>query len=569
MSEGVRLPESKRILFEKYLAQKTRKVSSEPEPIPRRPPNVPIPLSFWQQLLWLHSQMVSDRPVYNEPITIHRTGPLDVGILEKTLAEIFRRHEAWRTTFAVVDGQPIQVIQPPPLIMLPVTDLRSLPECEREAEARRLAAQDARIPIDLEKGPLLRFRLVRLSDLDHRLFVILHHFVFDGWSIYQVFLRELITLYESFATGQPSPLPELPVQYADYAYWQRQTAQARLFSDQIAYWRQQLHDLPVLELPGDRPRPAVESHRGAMHPVALPANLSAALRDFSQQHGVTFFMTLLAGFVTMLHRYTGQEDMVMGTVTAGRNRPELESMLGLFLNPLVLRMNLGGNPSFSELLLRVRDVTLTALTYSDVPFQHVVEQLQPERDPSYNPLFQAMIAREPPIAGLRPGWNMTQADTDNGGSKMDLYLDLDDRPTGVIGRLTYNTDIFDRPTITRLLQHWQTILEGALADRHRRLSQIPILTDVERGQVSAFCRTIPPAEGFVRFTKDDTRQSIPSRFEKITAKYGNRTAIQVADRHWTYNELHQFSNRIGATLIRHLGTDQQRVAHIFSVTGLR
>jgi amino acid adenylation domain-containing protein len=563
MSEAVLLPDAKRILFEKYLAQKVRKVSSEPEPIPRRPPNTPIPLSFWQQLLWLHSQMVSDVPVYNEPITVHRTGPLDVGILEKTLTEIFRRHEAWRTTFVVVDGQPVQVIQPPPAITLPVTDLTGVPESQREAEARRLAAQDARIPIDLEKGPLLRFRLVRLSDLEHRLFVILHHFVFDGWSIYQVFLRELITLYESFANGQPSPLPELPVQYGDYAYWQRQTAHPEQFSDQIAYWRQQLSDLPVLELPGDRARPAVESHRGAMHPVTLPANLSAALRDFSQQHGVTFFMTLLAGFVTMLHRYTGQEDMVMGTVTAGRNRPELEKMLGLFLNPLVLRMNLAGNPSFSELLLRVRDVTLTALTHSDVPFHYLVEQLQPKRDPSYNPLFQAMIAREPPITGLRPGWNMTQAETDNGGSKMDLYLDLDDRPTGVIGRLTYNTDIFDRPTITRLLQHWQTILEGAVADRHRRLSQIPILTDAERRQVSALCRTIPPAEGFVRFTKEDTRQSVPSRFEKIAAQYGNRTAIQVADRHWTYNELHQFSNRIAAMLIRNLGTDQQRVALFF------
>src|SRR5262245_26149461 len=563
MSEAVLLPEAKRILFEKYLAQKAHRISAEPEPIPQRPPNAPIPLSFWQQLLWLHSQMVSDVPVYNEPISVHRTGPLDVGILEKTLTEIFRRHEAWRTTFVVVDGQPVQLIQPPPAITLPVMDLRSVPQSQREAEARRLAAQDARIPIDLEKGPLLRFRLVRLSDLEHRLFVILHHFVFDGWSIYQVFLRELITLYESFANGQPSPLPELPVQYGDFAYWQQQTVQPGQFSDQIAYWRQQLRDLPVLELPGDRPRPTVESHRGAMHPVALPANLSAALRDFSQQQGVTFFMTLLAGFVTMLHRYTGQEDMVIGTVTAGRSRPELEKMLGLFLNPLVLRMNLAGNPSFSELLLRLRDVTLTALTHSEVPFQYVVEQLQPKRDPSYNPLFQAMIAREPPMTGLRPGWNMTQADTDNGGSKMDLYLDLDDRPTGVIGGLTYNTDIFDEPTITRLLQHWQTILEGAVADRHRRLSQIPILTDAERRQVSTFCRTIPPAEGFIRFTKDDTRQSIPSRFEKITAKYGNRTAIKIADRHWTYNELYQFSNRIAATLIRQLGTDQQRVALFF------
>src|SRR5689334_21827452 len=269
MSQTVLLPDdARRILFEKYLAQKARKVSAKPEPIPHRPPNIPAPLSFWQQLLWLHSQMVSEVPVYNEPITVHRTGPLDVGILEKSLTEIFRRHEAWRTTFVVVDGQPVQLIQPPPAITLPVTDLTRVPESQREAEARRLAAHDARIPIDLGKGPLLRFRLVRLSDLEHRLFVILHHFVFDGWSIYQVFLRELITLYESFANGQPSPLPELPVQYADYAYWQQQTAQPGQFSDQIAYWRQQLRDLPVLELPGDRARPANESHRGAMHPVA-------------------------------------------------------------------------------------------------------------------------------------------------------------------------------------------------------------------------------------------------------------------------------------------------------------
>src|SRR2546425_621375 len=411
--ESVRLSEAKRSLLHKYLQGDFRRSPTEKGAIGPRPPGSAIPLSFGQQQLWLHAQLAPGMPVYNEAVTVHRKGPLDVPALERGFNEIIRRHEAWRTTFTVADGRPVQVVNPAPTMTLPVTDLRGLPEAEREREALRLATEDARQPFDLAQGPLLRARLVRLGDNEHRLFLALHHIIFDGVAISRVFLPELAALYEAFSSGQPSPLPEMTSQYADYAHWQREWLQGEALSEHIGYWKKRLAgDLPVLELPTDRPRPAVQSFRGAMEPLALSKSLTDALKALSEREGVTLYMTLLAAFKTLLYRYSGQEHILVGSVTAGRNHPELEKLIGFFLSTVVLRTDLSGNPTFRQLLGRVRDVTLEALSHDEVPFEHLVKlplltnaerrQLSEWNDPgrAYPPscvheLFEAQVERTP------------------------------------------------------------------------------------------------------------------------------------------------------------------------------
>jgi len=425
-----------------------------------------------------------ETPVYTECVTIHLPGPLDVAALEQSYNEILRRHEAWRTSFPVVDGQPVQMIHPAPTVTLPVVDLQHLPEAEREAEAHRLAAEEVQRPFDLANGPLQRATLMRLSDVDHRLFLTLHHIIFDGYALYQVFLPELRTLYEAFSTGQPSPLPELPIQYADFAVWQRDWLQGEMFADQLAYWKKQLAGAPaILELPTDHPRPPVPTYRGSMHPFALSKGLTDALKDLSHREGVTLYITLVAAFQTLLHRYTDQDDLLIGTGIADRKRPEIQGLMGFFLNILVLRTDMSENPTFRELLKRVREVTLEAHAHQDIPFEYLVKELQPERNLGQNPLFQALLTLEPPITVHPSGWTLTQMDVETDTAKFDLSIELDDRPEGLIGRFEYSTDLFDEATIARMAGHWQMLLEGIVADPGQRLSELPLLTEAERHQL--------------------------------------------------------------------------------------
>ncbi|HEY6406895.1 MAG TPA: condensation domain-containing protein, partial [Ktedonobacteraceae bacterium] len=371
MLHKTELSDAKRALLEKYMRGDSAQVKKDGETIPRRTQGGAIPLSFAQQQMWLLSQLIPDTPVYNEAVTVHLPALLDVAALERSLNEIIRRHEAWRTIFPVVDGRPVQVIQPSLTISLPMIDLRHLSEAEREVEALRLATQDAQQPFDLTKGPLLRVMLIRFNEAEQRLYLTLHHIIFDGSSVYQVFLPELRTLYEAFSTGQSSPLPDLPLQYADFAVWQREWLQENVLEDQIAYWKTQLKDAPaMLELPTDRPRPQVPGYRGAVTSFLLPKQLADALKELSRQEGVTLYVILLAAFNTLLYRYTGQEDILIGTVTAGRKQVEVEQLLGIFINTLVLRTDLGGNPDFRELLRRVQEVTLEAQDHQDVPFEY-------------------------------------------------------------------------------------------------------------------------------------------------------------------------------------------------------
>ena len=350
MVQQVSLPEAKRQLLEKYLRGDFGKPSQGLPPILPRTSRESAPLSYGQQQVWLHSQMAPNCPLYNEPVTIHRIGPLDVPALERAFNEIIRRHEAWRTSFQTVEGEPVQIVHPPPAITLPVSDLRGLPDEVREAEALRLATEDSRCPLDMTRVPLFRARLVRLGEEEHRLFLTLSHIIFDGVAIYRVFLPELAALYEAFAEGKPSPIPELPIQYGDYAEWQRQVIAPDALSGHMAYWRKQLAGpLPTLELPVDRPRPSTQTFRGSMHPFVLEPRLAAAVKSTSQGQGVTRFMTLLAAFAAVLHRYSGQDDILISTVTAGRKNCETEKLLGYFLNTVMLRIDLSGNPSFREL----------------------------------------------------------------------------------------------------------------------------------------------------------------------------------------------------------------------------
>jgi hypothetical protein len=465
MARNLPLSETKRQLLEKY--RRGELAQSEPGryAVTRRPAGAPAPLSLIQEQVWLNERAAGEAPpFYNEPISILRHGPLDAAVLERSLQEIIRRHEIWRTTYDTIDGQAMAVIHPAPsTFSLPAVDLRPLPEGRREAEARRVATKQARQPFDLREGPLLRATLVTLDDEDHRLFLTLHQSIVDGLSVYQVFLLELTKLYDAFSAGTPSPLPELPIQYADFAYWERSWLQGEVREGQLSYWRQQLAgQLDSLRWPPGRP--PFRSFRGAIHPFLMSKQLTAALKQLSQQEGVTLFMVLTAGFAALLHRYTRQESILIGTVgPAGRKWPEVQALLGYFLNPLALRLEVFHDSTFRELLRHVREVVLGALAHGDLPFEDVVRAVNPRPDPSRHPLFQVAISLLPPLAKLPPGWKQSVMDVESGGSRWDLYLSFSERPEGLMGRAQYNPDLFDGAMIQQTVEELERLLsEGAL-----------------------------------------------------------------------------------------------------------
>ncbi|RMF36691.1 MAG: non-ribosomal peptide synthetase, partial [Chloroflexi bacterium] len=384
------LPPEKRALLELLLKEEGVDLSRSLI-LPRKREGNALPLSFAQQRLWFLDQLAPNTPLYNIPDAIRLRGPLDVAVLERSLNEIVRRHESLRTTFRATDGKPVQVIAPTLKLPLPLVDLSGLPKAAREAEVQRLATEEAQRPFDLSRGPLLRVTLLRLGDEEHVALLTMHHIISDGWSM-RVLVQELAALYDAFSHGRPSPLPDLPIQYADFALWQREWLQGEVLEEQLAYWKQQLSGSPpVLELPTDRPRPPVQSFRGAHRPFMLPRPLSQAIKALCRREGVTPFMLLLAAFQTLLHRYTGQDDISVGTPIANRNRAEIEGLIGYFANTLVLRTDLSGDPPFRELLKRVREVALGAYAHQDLPFEMLVDALQPERDLSHTPLFQVMF----------------------------------------------------------------------------------------------------------------------------------------------------------------------------------
>ncbi len=537
------LSEAKRVLLEKYLQGRSPQVTTSAATIARRNPESSPPLSYGQQQLWLLAQFISDTPVYTECVTNHLPGEINISVLEQSFNEILKRHEAWRTSFPVVDGQPIQKIRPVLTIKLPLVDLRHHPEAEREHEALRMMTEDAQKPFDMANGPLLRPTLIQIGDTDYRLFLTLHHIIFDGFSLYQIFLPELRTLYDACLSGQPSPLPELPIQYADFTVWQREQLQGNIFAEQLAFWKKQLEGAPgALELPTDRPRPLIANYHGSMHPFALSKQLTDDLKALGRQEGVTFYMLLVAAFQTLLYRYTAQDDILIGTAISDRKRPEVQGLMGFFLNTLVLRTDLSGNPTFREVLRRVREVVLDAHAHPDIPFEYLVKELQPERNLSQNPFFQVLLSLEPPLFTHPSGWTLTQMDVETETTKFDLTLELDDRPEGLIGRFEYSTDLFDAATIARMAGHWQTLLEGIVMDPTRRLSDLPILTEAERQLLLV--------EWNNTAIDYPLNLCLHELFEAQVERTPDAVAMIFEDTHLTYRELNARANQVAHYLRR-------------------
>ncbi|HYG62699.1 MAG TPA: amino acid adenylation domain-containing protein, partial [Thermoanaerobaculia bacterium] len=458
---------------------------------PHTPPLVPVPrdrplsLSFAQQRLWFLDQLEPGSPLYNIPAAVRLDGPLDPRLFGRVLGEIVRRHEVLRTTFLTVDGRPVQAISPPQPFPLPIVNLTGLGGAERQTQAARLAAAESVRPFDLERGPVLRAALLRLQERQHVLLVTLHHIAGDGWSV-DLFLRELALLYHAFAEGRPSPLPELAIQYADFAVWQRSWLAGEVLESQIAYWRERLAGAPaVLDLTTDRPRPAVPGHRGERWPVEPPAALAEELRRLGRREGATLFMVVLAAFQTLLARHSGQGDVVIGTPIAGRDRLETEELIGFFVNTLALRIDSAGDPSFRELLARVREVTLGAYTHQELPFERLVETLQPERHLNRSPLFQVMFAfQNVPQGGPGiPGLAISALPVDLEVAKFDLVLTLGESAAGLTGTLEYDADLFDRSTAARLASHLNRFLDEIAADPARRVSEVPQLAPAEQHQL--------------------------------------------------------------------------------------
>ncbi|HZI08637.1 MAG TPA: condensation domain-containing protein, partial [Archangium sp.] len=545
-SFGVELP--LRSLFEsatlKELARQLEAAAdSSPEPrlpaLERASREQPLPLSFAQQRMWFLEQLEPGRSTYNMPAALRVSGPLDVAALERCFTELVRRHEVLRTTYQAQGGSALQVIHAPTALPVGRVDLSALPAATREAEALRLAREEGERPFELASGPLLRATLLKLAETEHLLVVVLHHIVSDGWSI-TVLIQEVSALYEAFSKGRPSPLPELPVQYADYALWQRQWLVGAELERQFAYWKQQLAEAPpVLELPTDRPRPAVQTFRGTSFPVSLSGELSSALKALAQREGVTPFMLVLAAFQVLLHRYSGQKDIIVGSPIAGRRLAELEGLVGFFVNSLVLRTRLEDAPSFRALLPRVRETTLGAYAHQDIPFEKLVDELRPERTLGHSPLFQVWFSLDKPRLEDFTTSDLTLRMVDNQAevAKFDLALLLTELPEGISGNFDYNSDLFDESTLARMAGHLRVLLEGVVASPDTRVSELPLLPEDERQQMlvewNQARRTLPEPALVHRLFEEQVRGNpdAPSLcFGGETLSYGelNARANQLA-----------------------------------------
>jgi amino acid adenylation domain-containing protein len=505
------------------------------QPVPR---DTDLPLSFAQQRLWFLDQLENQGATYNIPAALSLIGTLNIAALEQSLTEILRRHEALRTKYPMVKGFPVQAIAPTKTVTLPILDLQALPEVEQSAEVRRLATQEAQRAFNLASDSLLRVTLLRLSENSHVLLLTMHHIVSDGWSI-GIFIREVVSLYETFLSGQPSPLPELPIQYADFAHWQRHWLSGDMLETQLNYWKQQLADAPpLLELPTDRPRPPVQTFRGATEHFQLKPDLTRRLKTLSQRSGATLFMTLLGAFVTLLSRYSDQEDIVVGSPIANRNRSEIESLIGFFVNTLVLRIDLSGNPTFQELLGRVRKVALDAYAHQDLPFEKLVEELQPERNLSRNPLVQVAFTLEnEPMPSLElPNLSLNFLEFNTDTAKVDLEFYLREVAEGLSGCFVYNTDLFDATTITRMVGHFQTILEAIVANPQQRVSELPLLTPTEQHQL-----LVEWNDTFAVYPFD---KCIHQLFESQVERTPNAVAVVFEGQQLTYRELNARANQL-------------------------
>lgn len=509
-----------------------------------------LPLSFAQMRLWLLDRLEPGTATYNLPRCYRMKGKLNVAAFERSLTEIVRRHEALRTCFLMVDWRPVQKIAPPEPFKVSVVDLQGLAEAVREEEAARLALVYASQPFDLGKAPLMRATLLKLAAEEQVLLLNMHHIAFDGWS-FDVFERELSVLYTAFLQGQSSPLPELPVQYADFAVWQREWLKGEVLQAQLDYWKEKLGgSLPVLELPTDRPRPGLQTYNGSTLSWALSPKLTEGLKTLSRREGVTLFVTLLAAVQVLLLRYTGQEDLLVGTPSASRNRAEIERLIGLFLNMLVMRTNLSGNPSFRELLVRVQETALGVYTYQDLPFEQLVDELNPKRDLSSSPFFQVLLSLEKtPMQPLElVGLETSRMYVDSGTSKYDLSLYVVEKPEGLSCEFEYNTDLFNADRIERMAAHLQVLLEGVVANPEQRLSELPLLTDAERRRLLVEWNQTRADFPRGRRIHDLWEEQVERTPESTALSGPSLTQASHSQVSWTYAELNQRANALACYL---------------------
>ena len=513
-----------------------------PPLVARERPKV-LPLSFAQQRLWFLDQLELGSTTYLIPSALCVDGEINMQALERSFQDLIHRHESLRTTFEERDGQPVQVIHPAGPLTLPVIDLQGLAEQEREQQVRWLASQERQHPCDLVTGPLLRTALLRLESQEHVLLQTLHHIITDGWSN-GVLVRELTTLYQTKLSGEPSPLAPLPIQYADYTLWQRAWLQGEALQAQLSYWRSQLAGIAPLELPTDHPRPPVQTYRGASQEFRLSSVLSEQLVALSEQQNVTLFMLLLAAFQVLLARYTGQRDIAVGSPIANRRHAEIEGVIGFFVNTLVLRTDLSGDPTFDLVLQRVREVCLGAYAHQDLPFEKVVEELEPERDLSRSPLFQVMLVLQntPSGQGELAGVSVKSLSAESQISKFDLTLSMEETEQGLRCWLEYNTDLFDASTIARMLSHWQTLLEGVIHNPQVRVSDVPLLTVAELEQLLVQWNATQAASS--------SDPCVHELFEQQVERTPDAIAVVFEEVQVTYQTLNQRANQLAHHLQR-------------------
>jgi amino acid adenylation domain-containing protein len=524
-----------------------------------------LPLSFAQQRLWFLEQLEGKSAAYNIPRALRLLGNLDVSALQQAIVQVVERHEALRTNVAVIDGTPIQVVKPALNISLPLVDLQELSTEQQETEVAKLINEEAHKLFDLGKDSLIRVSLLCLAEQSYVLLVTMHHIISDGWSL-KIFFRELSSFYAGLISGNPCQLEELPIQYADFANWQRQWLQGEVLEKQLSYWQEHLDNAPpVLNLPLDRPRPAIQTFRGARETCWLSKTLSDRLKTLSQQENVTLFMTLLTAFKILLYRHSGQDDIVVGTPIAGRNRAELESLIGFFINTVVLRTRLGGNPSFHSLLNQVREVALGAYAHQDFPFEKLVEELKPERDLSYTPMFQVWfnMLNLGEVNLQLPGLNVEEIAIPEAASKFDLTLYAQESPEGIKLEWVYNQDLFAATTIERMIAHFQILLEGIVSDPEKSITNFSLLNDRERQNLRQQNNLVRPLQTFTEFLREDIFQAIAQRFEQQVQKYPENIAVETKNYQWTYKTLNSKANAIARTILQLCGNNPERIALLF------
>jgi condensation domain-containing protein len=477
------LSESKRRLVERWLRGQAAPAREDSHNLIAITRGETLPLSLAEEQIWRRDQAsLGLPPFYNESITVHRKGPLDPEVLQQSLWWIIQLHEIWRTTYKSVNGRPLRVIHTSPsLVPMRKADLRTLPPNRRESEALRIAAEGLKCRFDLEAGPLVRFTLVRLEDDYWRLYVAAHQIVLDGVTAYQIFFPELIGVYEALASGKSPSLPAAAVQYADYAFWQRKWIDRNVTTEQLQYWRKQFPNaVDKLAWPRRNTIQLSHSFRGKIHPFVLDPAVGHAVKELSAKHNTTLFATLLAACVALLHRYTRQNEIVIGTVTpAGRDCSEVQRVMGYFLNPVGMRSEVSAQSRFSELMQSTQETLLGALRNDDVPYEEVVEALGPKALSGLNPIFQIAASLEPTVPDVSDGWDLTPMDVESGGTRWPLYFVWENRPVGITGRVQYNPDLFTVAVVKKFVEDFQALLEVVARDPQVRMAELPMFTSGE------------------------------------------------------------------------------------------